>query len=121
MKKIFLAASFLLITAHATTAQNARENRSLYPTVKVSKEEFLLYLSLALVAKEDCENYLVNSQYINGYIDATGMAPKDEPLLSDLIRQARIQLAKDRSSYCSDVRAMTSGRPLDQRAAPARY
>ncbi len=119
MKNVFLAASFLLISAHAATAQNASENRSLYPSVKVSKDEFLLYLSLALVAKEGCDNYVVNSQYVNGYIDATGIVPRDEPRLNDLIRQARIELSKDRSSYCSDVRAVTSSRPLDGRATPS--
>lgn len=118
MKKVYLVASFMLITAHAATAQNMSEKHSLYPTAKVSKEEFLLYLSLALIAKEGCENYLVNSQYVNGFIDATGIVPKDEPLLNDLIRQARMQLSQNKSSYCSDVRGMTSGRPLDQRATP---
>ncbi len=119
MKKVLLAVSFLLIAAHVATAQNTSKNRSLYPSVKVSKEEFLLYLSLALVAKEGCDHYLVNSQYINGYIDATGIVPRDEPLLNDLIKQARIELSKDRSSYCSDVRAVFPSRPLDGRATPS--
>lgn len=118
MKKVFLAVSFLLIAAHVATAQNTSKNRSLYPSVRVSKNEFLLYLSIALVAKEGCDNYLVNSQYINGYIDATGIVPRDEPLLHDLIRQARIELSKDRSSYCSNVRTVLSSRPLDGRATP---
>jgi len=119
MKKLFLAVIFLLITAHVATAQNTSKNRSLYPSVKLSKNEFLLHLSLALVAKEGCDNYLVNSQYINGYIDATGIVPKDEPLLNDLIRQARIELSKDRSSYCSNVRTVFSSEPLDGRAIPS--
>lgn len=101
-----------------TAPQSVSQNTSIYPSATVRKEEFLLYLSIVLVAKEGCENYAVNSEYVNGYIDATDIEPKNEPLLLVLMEQARMDLAKDKTTYCSNARSLSLLRPPDQGAGP---
>lgn len=114
MKTIFFAVGALLLA----TSQSLSQSTSIYPSATVHKEEFLLYLSIALVAKEGCENYEVNSQYVNGYIDASGIEPKSDPLLLVLLEQSRTDIAKDKTNYCRNARSLSLPRPLDQRAVP---
>lgn len=116
MKTIFLAVGVLLMAA----SQSGSQNTSIYPSAAVHKEEFLLHLSIALIAKEGCENYEVNSQYVNGDIDASGIEPKIELLLLVLMDPARTDIAKDQTNYCRNARSLSLPRPLDQHAVPIR-
>ncbi|MFD1791483.1 hypothetical protein ACFSE0_07505 [Ochrobactrum teleogrylli] len=98
MKKTFILGLLSIVVTHTAAADT-----STLPTFppRVSKQDFVTYMAGAMAAGLYCDGLDLNSEYIKGFQDATGLIlPFAEPGYREEFARREKEAKEDPENYC---------------------